>query len=84
MVDENITALQRLSLFKKTSGLFPNTAIERFIYTWLWQEPNEIFLSLKLLRTSISDSLSEYKLTNLALIAIENYIADEIGKLNKL
>lgn len=81
MVDENMTALQTLSLVKKTYGSFPNTEIALRILMTIpvtSAGAERSFSKLKIIKNYLRSSLSQNKLTNLAMIAIENDIADKI------
>jgi Trp operon repressor len=78
MVEENLTALQTLSLLKKKYS-FPNTEIAlRILLTISGTSAGaeRSFSKLKIIKNYLRNSLSQYKLTNLVLIAIENDIAD--------
>lgn len=82
IVEENLTALQTLSLLKKTHGSFPNTEIAiRVLLTIPVTSAGaeRSFSKLKIIKNYLRNSLSQYKLTNLALIAIENDIADQVN-----
>ncbi|KAL4121627.1 hypothetical protein QTP88_014101 [Uroleucon formosanum] len=81
IIDDSKTALQILSLLKKMMGSFPNTYIAlRIILTIpvTSATAERSFSKLKIIKNYLRNTISQDKLSKLALISIENKIAESL------
>jgi len=82
MVDNNMTALQTLTLVKKSLGSFSNVEVALRILLTIpiaSAGAERSFSKLKLIKNFLRNSLPQLKLTGLALIAIESEIGDSLS-----
>ncbi|KAE9522762.1 hypothetical protein AGLY_016871 [Aphis glycines] len=87
MVDNNMTAVQTLKLVKNSLGsfLYVEVALEILLTILIALTGAErSFSKLKLIKNFLRNSLSEFKLAGLALIAIESEIGDILSLENIL
>lgn len=87
MVDNNMTALQILTLVKKSLGSFSNVEVALRILLTIpiaSAGAERSFSKLKLIKNFLRNSLSQFKLAGLALIAIESEIGDSLSLENIL
>ncbi|KAF0748928.1 zinc finger MYM-type protein 1-like [Aphis craccivora] len=87
MVDNNMTALQTLKLVKHSLGSFSNVEVALRILLTIpiaSAGAERSFSKLKLIKNFLRNSLSQFKLAGLALIAIESEIGDSLSLENIL
>jgi len=87
MIDDNTTPLKALSILKKTNGSFPNISIALRIMLTIPVTSacaERSFSKLKLIKTYLRNKLSQDKLSDLALISIEQEISNNIDYQNLL
>ncbi|KAL4152830.1 hypothetical protein QTP88_000663 [Uroleucon formosanum] len=87
MVDNNMTALQILTLVKKSLGSFSNVEVALRILLTIpiaSAGAERSFSKLKLIKNFLRNSLSQFKLAGLALIAIKSEIGDSLSLENIL
>lgn len=82
MVDDNMTTLDTLKLVKKSLGSFSNVEVALRILLTIpvaSAGAERSFSKLKIIKNYLRNSLSQIKLSGLALIAIENEIVDSLN-----
>ncbi|CAI6356928.1 unnamed protein product [Macrosiphum euphorbiae] len=87
MVDNNMTAIQTLTLVKKSLGSFSNVEVALRILLTIpiaSAGAERSFSKLKLIKHFLRNSLSQFKLAGLALIDIESEIGDSLSLENIL
>jgi hypothetical protein len=81
LVEENMTALQALEVTKKARSCFPNISIAlRIILTIpvTSASAERSFSKLKLIKTYLRNTMTQNKLSGLAMLSIENEMATEL------
>jgi hypothetical protein len=87
MIDDNTTLLKALSILKNTNGSFSNISITLRIMLTILVTSSCVkisFSKLKLIKTYLRNKLNQDKLSDLALISIEQEISNSIDYQNVL
>ncbi|XP_022165596.1 zinc finger MYM-type protein 1-like [Myzus persicae] len=82
LVEENMTALQALEVTKKARSCFPNISIAlRIILTIpvTSASAERSFSKLKLIKTYLRNTMTQNRLSGLAMLSIENEMASELN-----
>lgn len=82
LVEENMTALQALEMTKKARSSFPNISIAlRIILTIpvTSASAERSFSKLKLIKTYLRNTMTQLRLSGLAMLSIENEMASELN-----
>lgn len=82
LIEENMTAIEALEITKKAPSSFPNISIAlRIILTIpiTSASAERSFSKLKLIKTYLRNTMSQKRLSELAMLSIENQIASELN-----